>query len=57
MIKHVKEIIKTNTNIANDIRKEQKQEENKQEIVQKTNAEKNTEHIIDSKIYKLMKLK
>ena len=57
MIKHVKDIIKTNTETASNFRKQQKEEESKKEIVQKSFVEKVTEQAVDSKIYKLMKLK
>jgi len=57
MIDYCKDVVKENTVIANSIRNKQIERENKKEIVQKTVAEKVTEQSVDSKIYKLMKLK
>ena len=57
MIDYCKNVVNDNTLIANTIRNKQIQNENKKEIVQKSVAEKVTEQAVDSKIYKLMKLK
>ena len=57
MIDYCKNVVNENTNIANNIRNKQIINENKKEIVQKSVAEKVTEQAVDSKIYKLMKLK
>jgi len=57
MIDYCKNVVNENTLIANNIRNKQIERENKKEIVQKSVAEKVTEQSVDSKIYKLMKLK
>ena len=57
MIDYCKNVVNENTLIANNIRNKQIERDNKKEIVQKSVAEKVTEQSVDSKIYKLMKLK
>ena len=57
MIDYVKEIVKENTQVAKTVREKQINAENKREVVQKALPEKIAEQSVDSKIYKLMKLK
>jgi len=57
MIDYVKDIVKENTQVAKTVREKQMAAENKREVVQKALPEKIAEQSVDSKIYKLMKLK
>ena len=57
MIEYCKTVVNENTQLANNIRTKQIQKENEKELVKKSVAEKVTEQSVDSKIYKLMKLK
>ena len=57
MIDYCKSVVKENTEIASNIRTKQIEKENEKELVQKSLVEKVTEQSVDSKIYKLMKLK
>ena len=57
MLDFVKDVIKENTEIANNIRSKQITKENKKEIVQKTTHEKIIEQSVDSKLDRLMKIK
>ena len=61
MIDYVKEVVKTNTEIVNKVRSEQKEKElekqKQNEIIQKLEAETLAEKEIENRIYKLMKIK
>ena len=57
MIDFCKSVVVDNTKIANNIRTKLIEKEQQKELVQKSVAEKVTEQSVDSKIYKLMKLK
>ena len=61
MIDYVKEVVKTNTEIVNKVRAEQKEKElekqKQNELIQKLEAETLAEKEIENRIYKLMKIK
>ena len=57
MINYVKTVVNSNAKMAKGIREKQIKNENKKEVVQKSVPEKVAEQSVDSKIYKLMKLK
>lgn len=57
MIDYVKSVVNENTDIVNSIRKKQIERESKKEVVQKPVNESIAEQAVDSKIYKLMKMR
>ena len=57
MINYVKTVVNSNATMAKNIREKQIKNENRKEVVQKSVPEKVAEQSVDSKIYKLMKLK
>ncbi len=57
MIEYVKNIVGDNTDMVNSIRNKQLEKESKKEVIQKSATENIAEQSIDSKIYKLMKMR
>jgi hypothetical protein len=57
MIDYVKNVVGENTDLVNSIRNKQLEKESKKEVVQKSATENIAEQAIDSKIYKLMKMR
>jgi len=57
MIEYVKNVVGENTNLVNNIRNKQIEKESKKEVVQKSVNENIAEQSVDSKIYKLMKMR
>ena len=57
MIDYVKTIVEKNTEIAKSIRDSKRELEDKKEIVQPTHAERVAEHVVNSKIQKLMRMR